>query len=323
MAEPFAALHRRGGQAVSIGWPLFGHEAAERMFLEAHAQTRLHHAWLIEGPEGIGKARLASRLAAYLFGARGPVDHPLDADETDPVWRAFSSGSHPDLRLVRRELNDKGKVTQDISVDQIRALTDFFTMKPALGGWRIGIVDAIDETNKSGANALLKTLEEPPPRCVLFLINHGSQPILATIRSRCRVLKLSALSDADCASALETAGAPKDAARIAKGRPGKGIRLSSPSALAAAEAARTLLRSAPNMPDKLVMPALAAAAADPAAMEAFRTELMDWLADRAETQPAAAKLWLKQARLTGDAELLNMDAAQVAAKLVAGLYELA
>jgi DNA polymerase III subunit delta' len=308
---------------VSTGWPLFGHEAAERLFLDAHAQTRLHHAWLIEGPEGIGKARLASRLAAYLFGARGPADHPLDADQSDPVWRAFASGSHPDLRLVHRELNDKGKLTQDISVDQIRALTEFFTMKPALGGWRIGIVDAIDETNKSGANALLKTLEEPPPRCVLFLINHGSQPILPTIRSRCRVLKLTALSDADCAKALEAAGAPKEAARVARGRPGRGIRLSSPSALAAADAARALLRSAPNLPDKLVMPALSAAAADPAAMEAFQTELMDWLADRAGTQPAAARLWLKQARLTGDAELLNMDAAQVAAKLVAGLYELA
>lgn len=308
---------------MSTGWPLFGHEAAERLFLDAHARTRLHHAWLIEGPEGIGKARLASRLAAYLFGARGPADRPLDADENDPVWRAFASGSHPDLRLVHRELNDKGKLTQDISVDQIRALTEFFTMKPALGGWRIGIVDAIDETNKSGANALLKTLEEPPPRCVLFLINHGSQPILPTIRSRCRVLKLNALSDADCAKALEAAGAPKDAARVARGRPGRGIRLSSPSALAAADAARALLRSAPNLPDKLVIPALSAAAADPAAMEAFQAELMDWLADRAETQPAAARLWLKQARLTGDAERLNMDAAQVAAKLVAGLYELA
>lgn len=308
---------------MSVGWPLFGHEAAERLFLAAHAQTRLHHAWLIEGPEGIGKARLAARLTAYLFGARGPADRPLDSDDADPVWRAVASGNHPDFRVVRRELNDKGKLTQDITVDQIRALTDFFTMKPALGGWRIGIVDAIDEANRNGANALLKTLEEPPPRCVLFLINHGRQPILPTIRSRCRVLKLSALSEADCAKALEAAGAPREAARIAKGRPGKGIRLSSPSALAAAEAARALLRSAPGLPDKLVMPALSAAAVDSGAMEAFQSELMDWVADRAETHPAAAKLWLKQARLTGDAELLNMDAAQVAAKLVAGLYELA
>jgi DNA polymerase-3 subunit delta' len=305
------------------GWPLFGHGAAERRFLDAHAQTRLHHAWLIEGPEGIGKARFAQRLAAFLLGARGAAGNPLDADEADPVWRACSSGSHPDLRLIHRELNDKGKLSQDISVDQIRALTEFFTMKPALGGWRIGIVDAIDETNKSGANALLKTLEEPPPKCVLFLINHGREPILPTIRSRCRVLRLSVLAEEDCRKALDAAGAPAQAARVAKGRPGKGIRLSSAPALAAVDAARALLRSAPAFNEKLAVAALSAAAADEASMEAFRSELLDWLADRAETDPSAAKLWLKQARLAGDAEQLNMDAAQVASKLVAGLYELA
>lgn len=305
------------------GWPLFGHGAAERRFLDAHAQTRLHHAWLIEGPEGIGKARFAQRLAAFLLGARGAAGNPLDADEADPVWRACSSGSHPDLRLIHRELNDKGKLSQDISVDQIRALTEFFTMKPALGGWRIGIVDAIDETNKSGANALLKTLEEPPPKCVLFLINHGREPILPTIRSRCRVLRLSVLGEEDCKKALDAAGAPAQAARVAKGRPGKGIRLSSAPALAAVDAARALLRSAPAFNEKLAVAALSAAAADEASMEAFRSELLDWLADRAETDPSAAKLWLRQARLAGDAEQLNMDAAQVASKLVAGLYELA
>lgn len=308
---------------MAIGWPLFGHDHAERRFLEAHAQMRLHHAWLIEGPEGIGKARFALRLAAFLLGARGPADSPLDADETDPVWRACSSESHPDLRLVHRELNDKGKLSQDISVDQIRALTEFFTMKPALGGWRIGVIDAIDETNKSGANALLKTLEEPPPKCVLFLINHGREPILPTIRSRCRVLRLSVLSEDDCKRALVAAGAAAQAERIARGRPGRGIRLFSAPALAAVEAARALLRSGPNFSDKLAQSALSAAAADSAAMEAFRAELLEWLAERAETDPAAAKVWLKQARLAGDAEQLNMDAAQVASKLVAGLYELA
>lgn len=307
---------------MSVGWPLFGHELAEQRFLDAYAQDRLHHAWLIEGPEGIGKSRLAQRLAAYLLGARGPAGSPLDATDTDPVWRAFASGSHPDLRLIHRELNDKGKLKQDISVDQIRTLTEFFTKKAALGGWRIGIIDAIDETNKSGANALLKTLEEPPPKCVLFLINHGREPLLPTIRSRCRVLRLSVLSDEDCQRALEAAGAPAQAARLAKGRPGKGIRLSTQSALAASDAARALLRAMPNITDKLAMPALAAATVDEAALEAFRGELFDWLADRAETQPAAARLWLKQAKLLGDAEVLNMDAAQVAAKLIAGLYEL-
>ncbi len=308
---------------MTTGWPLFGHGDAERAFLDAHAQQRLHHAWLIEGPEGIGKSRFAHRLAAYLLGARGPAGQPLDADETDPVWRACAARSHPDLHTEQRELNDKGKLKQDISVEQIRKLTDGFTLKPAQGGWRIAIIDSIDETNRNGANALLKTLEEPPPQSVLFLINHGREPLLPTIRSRCRVLRLAPLSDEDCQKALEAAGASPQAARVAKGRPGKGIRLSSAPALAATEAARALLRSAPNIPDKLVMSAVSAASVDEASMEAFRSEMFDWLADRAETHPAAAKVWLQQARLTGDAETLNMDASQVAAKLVAGLYELA
>ena len=158
---------------------------------------------------------------------------------------------------------------------------------------------------------------------MLFLINHGREPILPTIRSRCRVLRLSVLAEEYCSKALEAAGAPAQAARVANGRPGKGIRLSSAPALAAVDAARALLRSAPAFSEKLAVAALSAAAADDASMEAFRSELLDWLADRAETDPSAAKLWLKQARLAGDAEKLNMDAAQVASKLVAGLYELA
>lgn len=303
--------------------PLFGHAAAEHKFLEALSQDRLHHAWLIEGPEGIGKARLAIRLAAFLLGARGPKAAPVDFNEQDPVWRAFSAGSHPDTLILKRELNDKGKLTQDISVDQVRSLTQFFTMKPALGGWRVGIIDAIDETNRNGANALLKTLEEPPPKSVLFLVNHGRLPLLPTIRSRCRVLKLAPLTDEDCQKALDMAGAPKAAARLAQGRPGRGIRLSTQTALAASDAARALLRSMPRPSDKLVLPALSAAAADDAALEAFQTEIFDWLADKADENAAAARLWLKQARLAGDAERLNMDAAQVASKLVAGLYELA
>jgi DNA polymerase-3 subunit delta' len=137
------------------------------------------------------------------------------------------------------------------------------------------------------------------------------------------VLRLSVLGEEDCKKALDAAGAPAQAARVAKGRPGKGIRLSSAPALAAVDAARALLRSAPAFNEKLAVAALSAAAADEASMEAFRSELLDWLADRAETDPSAAKLWLKQARLAGDAEQLNMDAAQVASKLVAGLYELA
>lgn len=303
--------------------PLFGHASAEASFLSALRSGRLHHAWLIEGPSGIGKARFAERIAAYLLGARGPSSAPFDAPADDPVMRVILGGSHPDMNVQKRELNDKGKLAQDITVDQIRQVSHFFSMKPAMGGWRVGIVDSIDEANRNSSNALLKTLEEPPPQSILLLINHRTRPILPTIRSRCRVVQLSALSDEDCQKALSAAGAPSGAHELARGRPGLGLRLSSPSAMNAASAARTLIKGMPKPADKLVTAALSAASDSPEAELAFRDEVLGWVAKRAETHSGAAKAWLKLARISGEAETLNMDQAQVASKIIAALHEAA
>ena len=305
---------------MGIAWPLYGHAEAEASFLSAAKTGKLHHGWLIEGPSGIGKARMARRLSGYMLGARGPSEAPLDFSSEDPVARSCLAGGHPDLRIVQREQNDKGKLRQDISVEQIRELTHFFSLKPAQGGWRVGIIDSIDELNRNGANALLKTLEEPPRHSVLFLVNHGTMAILPTIRSRCRVLRVRTLGDGDTEAALKDAAAPSEAASLAKGRPGLGVRLSSPSGMAAANAARVLLRSLPKPNDGLVTDALQAASADEIALEAFLEEILSWLADRAETEPAAARIWLETSRLAGQARELNMDATQTASKLIAGLY---
>ncbi|KCZ65684.1 hypothetical protein L53_14985 [Hyphomonas sp. L-53-1-40] len=308
---------------MSIAWPLYGHDTAEASFLASATTGKLHHGWLIEGPSGIGKATMANRLAAYMLGARGREAAPLDADSSDPVARTCLTGAHPDLRVVHRELNDKGKLRQDISVDQVRELIQFFSLKPAQGGWRVGIIDSLDELNRNGANALLKTLEEPPEHSILFLVNHGTTPILPTIRSRCRVLRVSALGDEDTIRALETATAPAEAASLSKGRPGLGIQLSTPAGLAASHAAKVLLRSLPRPNDGLVTDALQTASADDTAMQAFQEEILTWLARRAEQEPAAAKAWLEVSRLAGEARALKMDPAQTASKLIAGLYSAA
>ncbi|HCN92480.1 MULTISPECIES: DNA polymerase III subunit delta' [unclassified Hyphomonas] len=308
---------------MSIAWPLYGHDTAEASFLASATTGKLHHGWLIEGPSGIGKATMANRLAAYMLGARGREAAPLDADSSDPVARTCLTGAHPDLRVVHRELNDKGKLRQDISVDQVRELIQFFSLKPAQGGWRVGIIDSLDELNRNGANALLKTLEEPPEHSILFLVNHGTTPILPTIRSRCRVLRVSALGDEDTKRALETATAPAEAASLSKGRPGLGVQLSTPAGLAASHAAKVLLRSLPRPNDGLVTDALQTASADDTAMQAFQEEILTWLAQRAEQEPAAAKAWLEVSRLAGEARALKMDPAQTASKLIAGLYSAA
>jgi DNA polymerase-3 subunit delta' len=308
---------------MNIALPLIGHDAAQAAFLSAQATGKLHHAWLIEGPAGIGKARLAHRLAAFMLGARGPAGEPLNAGEDDPVMQKCVAGGHPDQRIVQIELNDKGKPRQDITVDQVRDLNHFFTLKPALGGWRVGIIDALDELNRNGANALLKTLEEPPPSSIVFLINHGSQPILPTIRSRCRTLRLSALSDNETRQVLESVGAPKEAAGLARGRPGLGLRLSSQSGMEAASAARTLLRAMPKPTDAVLTAAVQAANVDAVALEAFREEVLGWLADRAETDAPAASAWLETSRLLGEADRLNMEPSQTVSKVIAGLYSVA
>ena len=189
------ALHPRENLA------FVGHEAAEAELAEALTGARLHHAWLITGPKGIGKATLAYRFARRLLGAGHSGPRPFDVEPNDPIVRKIAAKSHPDLRVLRRALNERGdRYKRDISADDARAIGAFFSMKSASGGWRVAIVDAVDDLNRHAANALLKTLEEPPARAMLLLVCHSPGAALATIRSRCRRLALRPLSDEQVAS---------------------------------------------------------------------------------------------------------------------------
>ena len=298
---------------------LYGHKDAERAFESAAASGRMHHAWLIEGPSGIGKARFAMRAAAWLLGARGPSSEPFDAPAEDAVMSRCLSGGHPDLRILTRELNDKGKLKQDISIEQIRTFNEFFTYRPALGGWRVGIVDSLDELNRSSSNAILKTLEEPPQAAIMFLINHGTRPVLPTIRSRCRSLRLHPLNEADMRLALEQEGYTADQLDISHGRPGLAIERASETCRFATNAARTLMKSLPRPNDAIVTRAIQAAGTDPDAFAAFRDEVLTRLAEHAADAPERAQTWLGTARLLGEVDELNMDPEQAAAKLISGL----
>lgn len=162
--------------------------AAEEAFLDALERGRLHHAWLLCGVEGTGKATFAYRAARRLLGAApDPARGPLGARRDDPVSRLISAQSHPDL-LVLERLVEGGKVKKSISVDQSRELPEFFSKSPSQAQHRVAIIDAADDLNINAANALLKILEEPPESGVLFLVTHAPGRLLATIRSRCRRL---------------------------------------------------------------------------------------------------------------------------------------
>lgn len=308
-------------------WPLVGHRHAVANFRAAFDSGRLHHAWLLEGPSGIGKAQLAKQITSFVLGAVC-AESTLEASVDDPVAQKLLSEGHPDVRWLDRRPDDAGKVKQDIPVEAIRELNRFFALKPAMGGWRVGVIDSVDELNRSGTNALLKTLEEPPPQCLLLLIAHGTRPLLPTVRSRCRRLRLNPLNDEDAEAVLR--GLPQDsrtanaeaALSLARGRPGYGLRMSSSSGLAAANAARSFLRSLPRPSDGVLGDAILKAGADAIAFEVFSNMALDWLSERAVAEPAIAQHYLEAARLVSTAAELNMDRTQAGAELIGSLQRI-
>ena len=179
---------------------LFGHAAAEREFADAFSGGRMHHAWLIVGPEGIGKATLAYRLARSVLaeGERVDPDHP--------VFRKVAALSHPNLLLITRSWVEKSKRwSQWILIDEVRRLRAFLGHSAGDRGWRVVIVDRADELNQSAANALLKALEEPPPQTLFFLISSAEGRLPVTIRSRVRILRAASLGEEDLQRAVRAA----------------------------------------------------------------------------------------------------------------------
>ncbi len=211
MSEPEESDRLPGAPHPRETVALFGQAAAETAFLEAGATGRLHHAWAITGPAGVGKATLAWRIARQLIaGGTAPT---LDMAPDHPVFRQVAALGSPQLFLCRRPWDDKGeRLRTAITVDEVRALKSFFQLSAAEGGHRVAIVDAADELNTAAANALLKVLEEPPTGAVLLLVCHRPGALLPTLRSRCRELRCRPLAPDPLARALAAAGAPLDPA---------------------------------------------------------------------------------------------------------------
>jgi DNA polymerase-3 subunit delta' len=299
--------------------PIFGHQAAREAFLSALTTGKLHHGWLMRGPRGVGKARLALRFALKLFG-----DSSDFTSQPDPALaKLVLAGNHPDLRVIRRPIDDKGKQKSEIPVDSVRDLAQFFSLRPALGGWRVAIIDAVDEMNRFGANAVLKTLEEPPARAVLFLVSHGEQALLPTVRSRCRILRCDALGERDELAVLAAAGSTgtkaTTIANLAPGRPGRALELAQGEVDDSGSALESLLRSDGAVEASALQTALSHVAKSDGALAVSMERLRNFLQRRAmrEGDPARAGEWADAAlaitRIGVEAQTLNQDRAQTIA----------
>lgn len=302
---------------------LTGHAEVEAALLAAWQANRLPHAILLGGPQGIGKATLAYRVTRFVLagGKEGAKDLSLPPDH--PISRQVAALSHPDLLVLRRVKSEEQKnISQVIRVEDTRRITSFFGSTSAYGGWRVCIVDAIEEMNASSSNAILKLLEEPPARSLFILVSHTPGRLLPTIRSRCRRIDMKPLSNAEVSKALVSLAETlpeldqsqiKSAADASQGSVGRALAL-----LLGGEDGLEILNMTREMLARLpsIEPASIAALGDKLRgdnLGVFAEAVEDWLADAATGSGEPARLaqfaeaWEKVRRATATAEIYNLD----------------
>ncbi|SIN97308.1 DNA polymerase-3 subunit delta' [Parasphingorhabdus marina DSM 22363] len=225
-----------------------GHDQAKRVFASAFEKGTLHHAWILAGPKGLGKAGFARQAAQFLLESDRHSPAPsnrLEIDAESQAARLLAAGSHPDFRLLQRggksdkedkkaresgiESLEAHELKRNISIDQVRSLQSLFNTQASIASHRVVIIDAIDDLERGGANALLKNLEEPPLKTVFLLVSHTPERLLPTIRSRCQILRFEPLDDAQMREVLQQLAPDLDnpeteaLIRAGKGAPGRAL----------------------------------------------------------------------------------------------------
>ncbi len=317
---------------------LIGHMRAEGRILEALRSARLHHAWLISGPRGIGKATLAFRFARFLLahgGAIPPGADSLHVPPEHPAFHTIAAGAHPDLFTLRRGTDPRtGRLRAVINVEDARRAAHFLSMTAAGGGWRVVVVDTADEMNAAAANAILKILEEPPPRSVFLMVSHSPGRLLPTVRSRCLHLPVRPLTQEqtrETLALLDTGLDPQTlgrAAALSGGSPGRALELA--TSKAAEFFTRFLaMTETPGGFDVALTHQIARAMAPPSAagdFALFCSLLEEWMQERARAaakggNAARAREWAELASgvagLLGRVEALNLDRRQALSALFA------
>ena len=308
---------------------LFGHAEAEQTLLAAYRGGRIPHAWLIGGESGIGKATLAFRMARFVLAYPDPAmpavqkAKSLAVPADHPVTRHVAGQAHSDLLILERVINEKtGKLYTVIRVEDVRRSVPFFGSTAGEGGWRIAIVDSVDELNKESENALLKVLEEPPPRALLLLVSNAPGRVLPTIRSRCRMLMLRPLAAEDVARAAAAALGESEvtpeiraAAKAADGSVGRALMFLEGNALELRQKLIDMLDRLPELdPRGLHAIGDGIAGTEAATLAAFMDTINAWLSSRLRNGPQegrrlarVAEVWEKVNRAGREADAYNLD----------------
>jgi DNA polymerase-3 subunit delta' len=302
---------------------LFGHAAAEAEILAAWNGGRLPHALLLGGPEGIGKATLAYRIARFLLSKPKLGAKSLEIPADHQAHRQVAALSHPDLVVLRRIASeDDKKPPSEISVNEVRRAISFFGSTAAMGGWRVAIVDSVDELNQNGTNALLKVLEEPPPHSLFLLISHMPGRLIATIRSRCQKISLRPLAEADVVKAVESVadeisdlprGQIKEAAAASGGSVRRALALLLGEGLEVRGLTEDMLARLPAV-DGEALHKLGDKLYGGDALYVFAETVEDWLAEAATKKGDAparlarfAKTWENVRRAAVETDVYNLD----------------
>jgi DNA polymerase-3 subunit delta' len=323
--EPqIAAVHPRETNA------LFGHREAEQALLNAYRSGRIPHALLIGGAQGIGKATLAYRMAKFVLAHRNPGAAEvqgaatLQVEPSNPVARHVAAGAHGGLLTLERTVNDRGVLRTVITVDETRETISFFGSTAAVEGWRVCIVDTVDELNPNAANALLKILEEPPRQSLFLLVSHAPARVLPTIQSRCRKLPLRPLGTSDVIGAAALAAgiaiddpALAEAAQAADGSVARTLTLLGGDALKLQQKTVALLATLPRVdPRELHALGDALGLSDRVALAAFIDSVDRWVGERLRTDNANAELprlarlaevWENISRAARDTQDYNLE----------------
>ncbi len=324
---------------------LLGHEYAEKMLLDAWKNNSLHNSWLITGIEGIGKATLAYRFARFLLYAdenKKESYTTLNVPEDSQAFRLVANDAHPDLKVLERDYTetDRKKVMKAIKdgeamsdeelkglkksafirVDDVRTINEFLSKKSSNDGWRVVIIDSVDDMNAASANAVLKILEEPPAKALMLLVSHNPNRLLPTIRSRCAKLNMQPLDENNVASLLRRyrpdteEKAVKELAHLSSGSIGKALTFLDKGAMDIYARMLDILKSGKNFKLADMIEFCNSTVKDEDCFYLVQELLLKYLAENIRTchnMEAMLEMWEKANHSFDEADRLNLDKKQV------------